>query len=153
MPRKPLAQSRELPIILGAVGTIPRRSPVCAGKRRKVQTFLKKPKSLNFWCAEVAPHKTGIWAASKLIFKRSAALTNGRYLTTCANPYRRVILWWSAKWIGFAGQQRKACSMWICCGIKVLPSTFSIWACWTTPLWGGLWQRCCLLLLNLKERR
>ena len=56
MPRKPLAQSRELPIILGAVGTIPRRSPVCAGKRRKVQTFLKKPKSLNFWCAEVAPH-------------------------------------------------------------------------------------------------
>ena len=72
MPRKPLAQSRELPIILGAVGTIPRRSPVCAGKRRKVQTFLKKPKSLNFWCAEVAPHKTGIWAASKLIFKRSA---------------------------------------------------------------------------------
>lgn len=53
----------------------------------------------------------------------------------------------------FAGQQRKACSMWICCGIKVLPSTFSIWACWTTPLWGGLWQRCCLLLLNLKERR
>ena len=71
MPRKPLAQSRELPIILGAVGTIPRRSPVCAGKRRKVQTFLKKPKSLNFWCAETAPHKTGIWAASKLMFKRS----------------------------------------------------------------------------------
>lgn len=57
------------------------------------------------------------------------------------------------KMVGFAGQQRKVCSMWICCGIRALPFTFSIWVCWITPLWGGLWQRCCLHLQNLNGRR
>ena len=36
---------------------------------------------------------------------------------------------------------------------KALPFTFSIWVCWITPLWGGLWQRCCLHLQNLNGRR
>ena len=39
------------------------------------------------------------------------SLAEQEHLITCAKPYRRGILWWSAKWIGFAGLQRKACSM------------------------------------------
>ena len=45
--------------------------PCLCRKTAQSPNFLKKPKSLNFWCAEAAPHKTSIWAASKLMVKRS----------------------------------------------------------------------------------